>query len=458
MAVEETIESTRSGRDELNLTEFPFALLANRPSKDAPAYLAFQDGQKQWIVEGSPAYGLPNAADVQVYVVLMELTRAQAFPNVVEFSRADVVRRLGWVHSGASYERLNLALDRLVSVTIRTRNAFYDASQRKWTTKEAFHILDSYKIADVTRPREHTPCLTPSWIRWSTELYANMQAGYIKALDVDLFLSLESVIAQALYRYLDAKRYDGKAFYRIGLKKLAFEHLGLSRNYYPSDIKRKLATAHQELTERGFILGAEYAPMKNGEEMVIYRFAPRGGKEERLKEPVAAALPAVVEEGERSSPLAQRLTEAGVSRAAAAELAATLMDECELQLQYLPYRDARDPGAVLVRSIREGWSAPPAWARAEEQRRAAEASRKKRAEVEQRVEQKAGEEQEFDAWWNGLAAEHRDVIRAEAMRTLRQENRVLAEFAAKHPESPMFQASLRPYLKRLSGWSGGATD
>ncbi len=466
MAVEEGIELTRIGRDELNLTEFPFALLANRPSKDSPSRLVFQDGQKEWVVEGSTAYGLPTSADVQVYVVLMELTRAQNFPPIVEFSRADVVRRLGWVHSGASYERLTLALDRLVSVTIRTRNAFYDASQRKWTTKEAFHILDSYKIADITRPREHSPSLTPSWIRWSTELYANMQAGYIKSLDVDTFLSLESVIAQALYRYLDAKRYDGKPLYRIGLRKLAFEHLGLSRNYYPSDIKRKLAPAHKELIEKGFIQGAEYAPMKSGEEMVIYRFAPKALREERREErprslpaSTTSAEPApTVPQAPTVSLLAQRLIDAGVSRAAAVELSASQPEECENQLQYLPFREAREPGAVLVRSIREGWAAPTAWVRAEEQRKNREKSERQRRHAEERVGHRAAEEGEFDAWWDGLSMDRQDEIRAQAIQALRRENRVLAEFAGRHPDSPMYQASLRPYLKKFSGWKAPAAD
>ena len=39
-------------------------------------------------------------------------------------------------------------------------------------------------------------------MRWSPELYANIQAGYIKTLDINLFLSLRSAISQALYRYL----------------------------------------------------------------------------------------------------------------------------------------------------------------------------------------------------------------------------------------------------------------
>jgi plasmid replication initiation protein len=454
----------RIGRDELNLAEFPFALLATRPAKGADQRLCFQDGQKEWTVEGSGSYGLPNAVDVQVYVVLMEITREQGFPMSVFFNRSHLVKRLGWIHSGASYDRLVLALDRLVSVTIRTKNAFYDASQRKWMTKEAFHILESYKIADVTQANAEQPSLFPSWIRWSQEIYANMQAGYIKSLDVDLFLSLQSSISQALYRYLDAKRYDGKPCYRIGLKKLAWEHLGMSRGYYASDIKRKLKPAHEELVKCGFLSGAEYAPMKSGEEMVVYHFQPRPARGEAQKALPAAARPdqaGSVRQQSRPAPAAetpsglpQRLMTAGLSRHAAQTLAAAQPEECERQLLYLPFREARDPGAVLAKSIREGWAAPPAWTEAQDRARKAEKARRAGEKAAEKARSKAEDEAEWDAWWSARPGEERREIEAAALAELRRENRVLAAFADRHPDSPVLQGALRPLLKKHSGWTG----
>ncbi|HTE16855.1 MAG TPA: replication initiator protein A, partial [Armatimonadota bacterium] len=373
-------DARRIGKDELNMAEFPFALLHSRPPKNAPTSIEFKDGDKEWTVEGSPKYGLPMAPDLEAYVILMEVTREQNFPVQVEFCRRDLIRRLGWDPNGRSYDRLTLSLDRLVSVTIRTKNAFYDAKNRRWSSKEAFHILERYKIMDGAYPGAEQPSLFPSWVRWSPELYANIQAGYIKTLDINLFLSLRSAISQALYRYLDKKRGgDGKPLFRIALKTLVFEHLGMSRGYYPSEAKHKLKAAHQELIAVGFLSGVEYAPMKNGEEMVIYRFgaAPEGARERNV-------LPASAPAGQASrpaalpptpppalSPLADRMVQAGVSRATAVEMAAAMAEECERQLDYLPYREARDPGAVLVKSVREGWSVPAAWTQAQEGKKAA---------------------------------------------------------------------------------------
>jgi len=435
-------DSPRIGRDELNLAEFPFAVLASRVSKKNSSVLEFKDGEKEWVVSGDPRYGLPTAGDVEVYVVLMELTREQSFPKTVQFCRHDVIRRLGWDSGGQSYDRFLLSLDRLVGVTIRTTNAFWDASQRSWIRRHAFHVLESYDITDSRHARPDELSLFPSWIRWSPELYQNMQSGYIKALDVDLFLSLKSSVSQALYRYLDAKRYDGKPIYRIGLKKLAFEHLGLSRNYFPSDVKRKLKVAHDELTEAGFLLGVEYAPMKSGEDMAIYRFAPRTAREPRAAK--VAELPP-------PNPLIPRLIEHGVSRKTAQELADKAPEECERQLSYLRYRDCRDRGAVLVAAIRDGWAAPPEWEQAQ-QREKRKATPTKATAPEPEAPQRPSEETDFDAWWAELPAERRDAATEQAIAWLREENRVLGDFAMRHPESPMLRASLRPLLKKASGW------
>jgi hypothetical protein len=356
-----------------------------------------------------------------------------------------VIRRLAWDPGGQSYDRLLLSLDRLVGVTIRTKNAFWDAQQRVWTRRQAFHILEAYDITDSRHSRPDEPSLFPSWIRWSPELYQNMQAGFIKSLDVDLFLGLKSSISQALYRYLDAKRYDGKPQYRIGLKKLAWEHLGLSRNYFPSDIKRKLKVAHDELIEASFLAGVEYAAMKNGEEMAVYKFAPRAVREPKSAKP--AELPAPL------SPLAQKLIEQGIHRKIAVELATSDPGECERQLAFLPHRDCRDRAAALVSAIREGWSEPTGFTEAQQKAKAKATAARKQAQAESLSQQRADEDRRFESWWSELPAEQRAEFDRQAMAWLRQENRILAEFAAKHPDSPVLQASLRPLRKRAAGWT-----
>src|SRR5947199_393805 len=77
-----------SGKDEMNLAEFPFASLRNRgDSRKAIVYEGWvedKDGtryQQRWIVRGDSEVGLPNEFDERVYVALMKVTKDQSFAD-----------------------------------------------------------------------------------------------------------------------------------------------------------------------------------------------------------------------------------------------------------------------------------------------------------------------------------------------------------------------------------------
>src|SRR5262245_45041426 len=101
------------GRDEMNLAEFPIALLADYAPKEQKT-LHFEDGHGRLTVTGSDAYGLPTAADTDVIVALIYLTKQRTdFQDVkVNFSRYELVKLLNWSDEGKSYKRLQLALNR----------------------------------------------------------------------------------------------------------------------------------------------------------------------------------------------------------------------------------------------------------------------------------------------------------------------------------------------------------
>ncbi|MGD9520236.1 MAG: replication initiator protein A, partial [Armatimonadota bacterium] len=273
----------RLGYDELNLAEFPFALLSDRQRAGVGTIL-FTDEirgpqgtplRRVWTVTGAEEFGLPTATDEIVYLVLTELSREQGLDSPkVHFSRYDLVRRLGWPDKGGSYRRLRQSLDRLLGVTITATRAFYDRPSRSYVDV-GFHIVDDYALFDEPRGRKTLEGEPPrSYVRWNKVLYASFLAGYVKRLDLGIYLSLRSAVSRRLYRYLDKKRYDGKGQFRIGMQKLAFEKLGMSRTYYPSHIRAELARAHEELLGIGFLrtVRAEDSPV-SGEELVVYRFA-----------------------------------------------------------------------------------------------------------------------------------------------------------------------------------------
>ena len=92
------------GRDEMNLAEFPIAALTDYVPRGQNT-IRFGDGSGSLMITGSDAYGLPTAADADVVVALIQLTkRRNAFQtSVVHFSRTELLEILGWPVSGKSY-------------------------------------------------------------------------------------------------------------------------------------------------------------------------------------------------------------------------------------------------------------------------------------------------------------------------------------------------------------------
>ncbi len=367
----------RLGRDEMNLAEFPFALLANRVPDDVNT-LKFEDTvegkdgklvRRTWTVTGGDHFGLPVAGDEQVYVALMEVTREQGFDQrTISITRYDMIKRLGWPDKGDSYKRLRAALDRLLSVTIKSEKAFWDKAKQRYVDV-GFHIIDDYALYDETPGRKGRKSQDPlplSFVSWNQVIFRSFQAGNIKQLDTAFYFSLQSNLSRRLYRYLDKKRYDGKGAYRIGLKKLAFEKLGMSRNYYPSHIKQELARANAELLEAGFLEDFAYERSSRGEEQVVFHFT-------RRKHLLRLETPST----DITAELAEEISQLGVTPAIARRLVEEFGEETRVQLQYLPFRRAQDPAAVLVEAIKSKWEPPASYlkARAEEERRLQQAER-----------------------------------------------------------------------------------
>jgi hypothetical protein len=124
---EEGISPADAGwKDELNLAEFPIAALTDRVP-DGQLSMVFEDILEQrdgppivrrLTVLGTHKHGLPTAADDEVMVGLIQLTkRRNGFTDPrVTFSRYELIDLLGWPQNGRSYQRIEEALHRWVGV------------------------------------------------------------------------------------------------------------------------------------------------------------------------------------------------------------------------------------------------------------------------------------------------------------------------------------------------------
>lgn len=254
-----TSSTSRLSRDEMNLAEFPLTVLSKRVDPSVKT-LEFHDAvrgkngetiKREWIITGADKFGLPTSSDDEVLLGLLKLTADEGLINRrVTFTRYELLKILRWTTEGRSYTRLQNALDRLSGVRIKATNAFYDNESKLHSTRN-FGIIDAYEINDGRDTRA-------SFFTWSDVLFKSFQVGFIKKLDLNFYLDLQSAVTKRLYRYLD-KHFWYRSRLQVNLFTLSHEKVGISRNYkYASSLRQQLEPALEELVNKGLLLSFEF--------------------------------------------------------------------------------------------------------------------------------------------------------------------------------------------------------
>lgn len=269
--------AVRLSRDEMNLAEFPLTVLSKRvdPSLKTLEFHDFVKGKngevvnRSWIITGADKFGLPTSSDDEVLLGLLKLTADDGLRNrKILFTRYELLKILRWTTEGRSYTRLQNALDRLSGVRIKATNAFYDNENKLHSTKN-FGIIDEYEINDGRDTR-------PSFFTWSDVLFKSFQVGFIKKLDLNFYLDLNSAVSKRLYRYLD-KHFWYRSRLQVNLFTLAHEKVGISRNYkFASSLRQQLEPALEELIERGML--AEFHFIGKGASTEVVLVAAYGAR------------------------------------------------------------------------------------------------------------------------------------------------------------------------------------
>lgn len=307
-----------AGRDEMNFAEFPIAALAER-APEGVTELVFRDGIREQAsgqavarevrISASQRYGLPTVKDEEVVLALLALTKQKNnfTDQTVSFSRYELIRLLGWSVDGRSYTRLEDSLRRWTSVLLDYRNAWWDNDRRAWVDV-TFHVIDT---VTVTKPVDGGRDRTYA-IEWNRVAFRSFESNYLKQINLTFYQSLDSAVAKRLYRYLD-KHFYHRHLLEYDLADLAFEHVGLSRDYEPWKVKQKLQPAIAELEGKGYLepLPADrrFKPAGRGKWRVLFQRRAKDAGPKALAE--APAPP---------PPLAAELVARGVSPSTAARL------------------------------------------------------------------------------------------------------------------------------------------
>jgi len=429
-------------KDELNLAEFPIAALTDRVP-DGQTTLVFEDKLerrdstpivRRLTIMGTHKHGLPTSLDDEVLVGLIQLTKRRSnFTDAkVQFSRYELIELLGWPQSGQSYRRIEEALHRWVGVVLMYENAWWDNAAKSWVD-ENFHVLDNVTLYDRERRgsssraskasrgdkssarADKTP-LPLSSFRWNEVIFQSFQSGNLKQLDLEFYLRLRLPTTKRMFRFLD-KRFYRRTRLDFDLRTLACEHIGMSRSYAPTELKRRLKPALEELEQLGFLepLSPEerYSYVKRGCWRIIFIRGKRG---------LVESLPS-----SEGAEIVEALKARGVTPKIAAELAGaypaarieTKIAVFDWLLKNEDKRVGKNPAGYLVASIRDDYQAPgdypdPASAVSTSSDKAgsptaddSELSRQRRRDESQQMQAR---ENELRAAWKGLSDTERDAI------------------------------------------------
>lgn len=314
-----TLRGQATTKDFLLFSEFPFATLSDgRGKKDAMQVanrierewdvVDPQSGKTvraRWQVNGDEELGLPTAQDEMVYLVLMQLSREQGFPERVTFTRHELLKRLKWGEGAERYEDIEFALRRLSGVRIFAQNVvrpipgkpgsadlgttgfsligdFYLRKERPGRKKKrpapgsnaTFTEAGAEKVEvqgqemPGDEPRSH--------FSWSRPLQGLLREGQVRSLDLEFILALHRPISRRLARYLGKKAYDGKESFEIGVELLCARHLGMTPSPHESVFKQRLKAAHEELIDNTFLTRVTFSDMKSRSgHKIRYDFGPR---------------------------------------------------------------------------------------------------------------------------------------------------------------------------------------
>ena len=373
-------------KDELNLAEFPIAALTDR-IPDGQTTMVFEDRLerrdnppivRRLTIMGTHKHGLPTSLDDEVLVGLIQLTKRRSnFTDArVQFSRYELIELLGWPQSGQSYRRIEEALHRWVGVVLMYENAWWDNQARSWVD-EQFHVLDNVTLYDRERWRTSVrsgksgkgeksgsktdkPPLPLSSFRWNEVIFRSFQSGNLKQLDLEFYLKLRLPTTKRMYRFLD-KRFYRRSRLDFDLRTLACEHIGLSRSYAPTELKRRLKPALEEMEQLGFLepLGPEerYSYVKRGCWRIIFIRGRRAAAD--VQDPVT-------QREQQPSQLFEALKERGVTGKTAQELVdafspgriRTKIEVFDWLLRNEDRRVGKNPAGYLVASIRSDYQIP----------------------------------------------------------------------------------------------------
>ncbi len=263
--------------DELNLARLGLISIQERIPDD------FNRWEIEFEIDGQPAKlacishaeygGVPHGLDNDVFSAIVDLfieAGAPASGELVVTAHA-ILKRAGIDPNGRSYANLHQSLHRLRTAIYTAKEAWRDHDKRQWTSVTFAHL----EQLGYSGEHENVGRGTVIRLELARQIVKSIRAKFLKPLDMGLLSRIERPLARALYRLLDARRYDPTqpdlpaVTLDVNLVDWARE---CKLNFTEAKrIRRALDPAHEELIANGYLVSAEYSG-RGAAQMIGYVF------------------------------------------------------------------------------------------------------------------------------------------------------------------------------------------
>jgi hypothetical protein len=251
-----------NGKEEMNLVDFPFATLNH---KDSRAYIECvtwhsdpEKGryQQKWMVAGNSVLGLPHEIADQAVIALILIWSEQGAQRAFSPTIYRILKILKLPDTKHYYELMKKTLLQLDGLRFRSERAFWDNQKRQHVSIQSFGLFDSMRLIFWIDGDSFSEPEGKNYIEWSTPIWNSLKAGYLKAIDLTFYLTLNRPLTRRLYRFLD-KQLRYRRTFEIDIFALA-SRLGMQSYAFPSKVHEKLKPAIDELIENKFLTSAEF--------------------------------------------------------------------------------------------------------------------------------------------------------------------------------------------------------
>lgn len=207
--------------------------------------------------EALPKYAVPHGLDSDVTAALINLYIASGEPEDGRFavSATTLLKLCGWHNTGKYHATLRTCLERLHTSSYTVSGGWRDHPKGRWTHAK-FHFIESldFSSGDRTGAFDERTLVAG---RLADAIVASIRSGYVKPLDTEFMLSLSRPRTRALYRILDGARFDpaqpDQPLDVLDVSLVGWADQCKIPSTVPGNIRRALASPHEELVKRGYL-------------------------------------------------------------------------------------------------------------------------------------------------------------------------------------------------------------